>query len=402
MRNSNKKPPRPIFAAVLALATTTASLAHAQDEQPSPGQPPPPAASIQGSASVQASAQPGATADATAQATIDPNDADPAALNDFREPLAPYGTWEEDPSYGTVWVPSRQVVGEDFAPYVTAGHWALTDDNQWMWASDYDWGWAPFHYGRWVWVSARGWAWIPGRVYAPAWVVWRTGYYDGYYVGWSPMPPTWYWWGGYAYGFGYGYYPHAHYVFCPSAYVFNAHMHQYIAPAGRVGMIGARSQPYVAAGSPGGYRSLAYTRAPGIQQAHIPATAVPTQRAAPNSRAMAYARPYDPGLARTQGYSGAAPAGRMPSTTQPGNVGRTPAYGQPSAGAPRAAPYSAPSSRGYAPPSAAPRSYAPAPSGPSGGGFHGGGSVGGGGFRGGGSVGGGSHGGGSHGGGGRR
>ena len=50
-------------------------------------------------------------------------DTDPAALTDFHSTLEPYGTWTDDPTYGTVWVPSPSVVGEDFSPYVSAGHW---------------------------------------------------------------------------------------------------------------------------------------------------------------------------------------------------------------------------------------------------------------------------------------
>jgi hypothetical protein len=418
MVRSTRKPARTVSAALILLATASASVGRAQDVKP----PPDPAAmqpgqAAAGSASVGVSAQAGgqAPANGSAQASIDPNDADPAALDDFRQPLAPYGTWEEDPSYGTVWVPSREVVGTDFAPYVTAGHWALTDGDEWMWVSDYDWGWAPFHYGRWIWISGRGWAWIPGRVYAPAWVVWRTGYYDGYYVGWAAMPPTWYWWGGYAYGFGY--YPHAHYVFVPSAYAFHPHVHQHIVPAASVGVVGARSQPYVAAGTTGGYRSLAYTRAPTVEQAHVPANAAPMQRTAPDRRALSYARPYNPGFARpevTAGGGRTMPGAQQP-WAQPGFAGRTPSYGQPAPGYPRSpAPYSAPPSaaprsfapspqqaapapRSFAPspqPAApaprsfapAPRSIAPAPAQPSGGGgFRGGGSLGGGGvLRGGG------------------
>src|SRR5262245_56205214 len=90
-------------------------------------------------------------------------DNDPSALTDFRAPLEPYGTWVDDSTYGTVWQPSRTVVGADFVPYSTAGHWVYDDD--WVWVSDYEWGWAPFHYGRWVWIDGRGWIWIPGRVY---------------------------------------------------------------------------------------------------------------------------------------------------------------------------------------------------------------------------------------------
>src|SRR4051812_8767128 len=102
-------------------------------------------------------------------------DTDPSALSDFREPLAPYGSWTDDGTYGTVWMPDATVVGADFAPYQSAGHWALDDNEDWIWQSDYDWGYVPFHYGRWVWIGGRGWAWIPGRVYAPSWVTWRIG-----------------------------------------------------------------------------------------------------------------------------------------------------------------------------------------------------------------------------------
>jgi hypothetical protein len=128
-------------------------------------------------------------------------DTDPSALTDFRSTLDPYGAWQDDPTYGTVWVPSQDVVGSDFTPYVSAGHW--TYDDEYTWVSDYDWGWAPFHYGRWVYASPYGWGWIPGRRYAGAWVSWRYGYGDYAYVGWGPMAPTWGWRGGIAVGFGF-------------------------------------------------------------------------------------------------------------------------------------------------------------------------------------------------------
>ena len=79
----------------------------------------------------------------------------------------------DDGKYGTVWVPSAAVVGEGFVPYASSGHWVYGDD--YTWVSDYDWGWAPFHYGRWVNIDGRGWGWIPGRRYAPAWGTWRVG-----------------------------------------------------------------------------------------------------------------------------------------------------------------------------------------------------------------------------------
>ncbi len=95
---------------------------------------------------------------------------DPRAITEFRSTLDPYGTWVNDEKYGTVWVPNRDVVGADFAPYVSAGRWGLTEDGDWIWQSDYPFGGVVFHYGRWVWVPGTGWAWVAGRRYANAWV----------------------------------------------------------------------------------------------------------------------------------------------------------------------------------------------------------------------------------------
>jgi hypothetical protein len=121
------------------------------------------------------------------------DDNDPSALTDFHQTLDSHGTWADDPTYGTVWVPSAGDVGPDFTPYASAGHWVY--DNDYTWVSDYDWGWAPFHYGRWVLIDGRGWSWIPGREYRGAWVSW--GADDGYgYVGWYPMAPAFLWFGG--------------------------------------------------------------------------------------------------------------------------------------------------------------------------------------------------------------
>src|SRR3546814_16106093 len=54
------------------------------------------------------------------------------------------------------------------------------------WVSDYEWGWAPFHYGRWTYTDYYGWAWIPGYEWGPAWVSWRSG---GGFYGWAPLGP---------------------------------------------------------------------------------------------------------------------------------------------------------------------------------------------------------------------
>jgi len=110
---------------------------------------------------------------------------DPQAYVQFESSLSPYGSWIDDASYGHVWIPSTTYVGYDFQPYSSGGHWVLTEYG-WTWVSDWDWGWAPFHYGRWAVCGGYGWAWIPGSVWGPAWVSWRTG---GGYVGWAPLPP---------------------------------------------------------------------------------------------------------------------------------------------------------------------------------------------------------------------
>ena len=52
--------------------------------------------------------------------------------------------------------------------------------------SNYNWGWAPFHYGRWMNDRMYGWMWVPGYEWAPAWVSWRGG---GDYYGWAPLGP---------------------------------------------------------------------------------------------------------------------------------------------------------------------------------------------------------------------
>ncbi|WP_173025793.1 DUF6600 domain-containing protein [Acidovorax sp. SRB_14] len=83
--------------------------------------------------------------------------------------LDPYGDWEDDPAYGTVWVPRVAVAG--WAPY-RVGHWASIAPWGWTWIDDEPWGFAPFHYGRWAQRGAR-WCWVPGAaavrpVYAPA------------------------------------------------------------------------------------------------------------------------------------------------------------------------------------------------------------------------------------------
>ena len=112
-----------------------------------------------------------------------------ADVGNFDETLSPYGQWVETgegPNNGQAWRPDPDVVGEDFQPYATGGHWVYSDWG-WTWESDYPWGWAPFHYGRWAMTPSWGWVWYPGTVWAPAWVDWRFG---GGYIGWAPLPPV--------------------------------------------------------------------------------------------------------------------------------------------------------------------------------------------------------------------
>ncbi len=115
----------------------------------------------------------------------EPYDESAGSIDTFYDALQPYGRWVSSPSYGQIWVPSRSVVGASFTPYATGGSWVYTDSG-WMFESDWDWGWAPFHYGRWYREPRYGWVWVPGSVWAPAWVDWRFG---GGVVGWAPLPP---------------------------------------------------------------------------------------------------------------------------------------------------------------------------------------------------------------------
>jgi hypothetical protein len=168
-------------------------------------------------------------------------DTDPSALSDFHAALDPHGAWVEDPMYGTVWVPNGSEVGPDFSPYETAGHWAY-DDTDYVWASDYDWGWAPFHYGRWV-YGASGWVWIPGRVYAPAWVDWRIGA-EGYpYVGWGPAYPTFIWRSGVAVGYvGVG--APGHFYYCASGDIFAPRIAARVIAGPQVSVVAAHTAFY--------------------------------------------------------------------------------------------------------------------------------------------------------------
>ncbi|MBQ5949693.1 DUF6600 domain-containing protein, partial [Massilia sp. ST3] len=91
------------------------------------------------------------------------------------EELDRYGSWRQDPDYGSLWIPS---VAAGWVPY-RDGRWTWIAPWGWTWVDNAPWGYAPFHYGRWVHVKNR-WAWAPGRhqrrpVWAPALVGWIGG-----------------------------------------------------------------------------------------------------------------------------------------------------------------------------------------------------------------------------------
>ncbi len=280
----------------------------------------------------------------------EPDDADPRALTEFKPTLDPYGTWVEDPRYGTVWVPYATVVGSDFQPYVSAGHWALSAEGDWVWVSDYPFGWVTFHYGRWVWVSGSGWAWIPGYRYAPAWVAWRVPTGEYAYVGWAPYGPEFIWVDGYPVSVYYA--PPYYWAFCPSGYVFSAHVHYYmVRDRPLLVRLGHHSRYYTPAAPHPRPRTAAQSRprtpaAPSPTEARIPASAVPRERvsatpaprATPSSsrerfsyerssaaRAAALPQP----AARTSGRARPSPA--PVRATAPVQPARAPAPPEPSA-----------------------------------------------------------------------
>ncbi|HEY2365185.1 MAG TPA: DUF6600 domain-containing protein, partial [Polyangiaceae bacterium] len=190
-----------VFTALATLPVLACEVGYGYSQPPQYGvqaqvnTPPPPTAQVDVQADPNAQQQPtdpnAQVADPNAQAA-DPNDQDASAIDDFRDALAPYGQWVDDPNYGTIWMPNPNVVGMDFQPYQSGGHWVY--DNDYTWVSDYDWGWAPFHYGRWFQYPGRGWAWVPGKEYAGAWVTWRNSDDQSVgAVGWAPTPPQFYW-----------------------------------------------------------------------------------------------------------------------------------------------------------------------------------------------------------------
>jgi hypothetical protein len=116
------------------------------------------------------------------------------------EDLDANGSWRTDPTYGSVWTPTRVAAG--WTPYHD-GHWAWVDPWGWTWVDDAPWGFAVSHYGRWANFSGT-WGWVPGppreqAVYAPALVAFvggknfqvsaTIGGSVAAAVGWFPLAP---------------------------------------------------------------------------------------------------------------------------------------------------------------------------------------------------------------------
>jgi hypothetical protein len=246
--------------------------------------------------------QPDPAAAAAQPQTVEPQgdnyaDTDPSALTDFHGTLDAHGRWVEDPVYGTVWAPNPTEVGADFSPYETAGHWVY-DDDDYVWVSDYDWGWAPFHYGRWV-LTDGGWVWIPGRVYAGAWVDWRFGYPGWAYVGWGPAYPTFIWRAGVPVGYV-AVAPAAHFYYCAHGDIFAPSIGARIVTGPQVAGIAAHTGFYGAGGQ-------IATAPPAGGSRHGPAPAA--MGIAPQN--VAHAPPGDRSLATAKGFAHPSTATQM-------------------------------------------------------------------------------------------
>lgn len=216
--------------------------------------------------------RPEAPPPATEDIVEDDPEAHRKAVEEFSPRLAPYGSWVNDSRYGRIWVPSRSIVGTDFVPYSSGGHWALTPDDEWIWVSDYPFGGVTFHYGRWVWTTGSYWGWVPGYVYAPAWVDFHVG--AAGYIGWAPLAPRRVWRSGVFVSVGLWGPPPV--VFCPTRYVFVRSMPRYIVrDRVRVRSMAAQTRVYR---SPrylsGGYLA----RGPSPSELRIPRSALPERR----------------------------------------------------------------------------------------------------------------------------
>jgi uncharacterized membrane protein YgcG len=296
----------------------------------------------------------------------------------FDETLSPYGQWVdtgEGPNDGRAWRPDPDVVGEDFQPYATGGHW-VSSDWGWTWESDYPWGWAPYHYGRWALTPSWGWVWYPGTVWAPAWVDWRFG---GGYIGWAPLPPV---------GFAVVVQPwRPYWCFVPSNVFIYHDVWAYRLPVGSIHSAYAATVPVHQAVSYGRARWYAGPPVPQVEHAvgrpvprvtgftppapgRVQSVLPPSRGLAPGALAPRPGQPY-PGLTPVRPATPAAPGGwRAPPSPGPwrggsspgGSPAPRPGPSAPSAPSGPSAPGPRPRSLGYWSPQ--PRSEAPSYAGP--------------------------------------
>jgi hypothetical protein len=94
--------------------------------------------------------------------------------------LTHYGTWQPQPSVGTVWFPQ---VAQSWVPY-REGRWAYVHPWGWTWVDNAPWGFAPFHYGRWAQFGGR-WGWVPQPAGEPGY-----GYGGAYQPVYAPAVVT--------------------------------------------------------------------------------------------------------------------------------------------------------------------------------------------------------------------
>ncbi len=262
-------------------------------------------------------------------------DADPSALSDFRPALDGYGQWLEDPTYGQVWVPYSTVVGQDFVPYATSGHWALATDGGWIWVSDFPWGSIVFHYGRWVQLGDGRWAWIPGRQYAHAWVDWRVGAANWDYIGWAPAPPTSVWFAGAPVVFHF--HPRPFFVFSPTRFVFAPQLHRHLVPHGSVPIVLPHTQPFLAP-----VNRVRVGPPPAV--ARVPTEVLPRVRVAAPPNTVLVPRTVVPSPAPPAGtVRQLSPSpGAAPQRVMPNRVAPTPFYSMPRVPPPAALPRALP------------------------------------------------------------
>jgi hypothetical protein len=81
--------------------------------------------------------------------------------------LGDQGEWSTLPNYGPAWHPREDVVGPEFAPYVSGGAWILRDGKPYF-HSRWPWGEVVFSSGSWTLNAQAGWLWLPdARCFKP-------------------------------------------------------------------------------------------------------------------------------------------------------------------------------------------------------------------------------------------